>query len=220
MAANPSITEIFATLLITPWFRWAIFAVSFALTIYAYVQDPVRYSDKKMFLGISYKLFAYIIEIIVIIAAFATFLSLWYTIPFTSRFPTMWFIPVVVITFAYITQLHLESTPIPTSENKLNPPPEYIIPRKYRLLVVWALLIINSITFLQNMVYAGISPDFRTTVLHQFILNRFGGLNPDNVLKFIFSWIGTVTIALTLYQIYDVSNMRACTYNLPSSWNF
>jgi hypothetical protein len=220
MDYNPNIKTIFANLLITPWFRWLIFAVSLVLTIYVYIQDPIRYSEKKMVFGISYKLFNFLLEIITVLAAFATFLSLWYTIPFTDQFPTLWFIPVVVVTFAYITQLHLDAEPVVATEGKLNAPPEYIIPRRYRIILVWALLIINVITFLQNMVYAGISADFRTTILHQFILNRFGGLNPGNILKFIFSWLGTITVALTLYQLYDVTNMQACTYDLPQSWNF
>jgi hypothetical protein len=225
MDSNPTVVTIISNLLIKPWVRWLVLTFIIILTIYSYVQEPIRFSSKKVLFGMNNRLLQFIVIVINIIAMCAAFITLQYTIPFTNALPDMWYIPLMVLAFAYVTQVFVNTvtfsnTSLKESEEKLNAPPEYLLPRKYRLFIVWALLILISILFLQNMIYAGKTIEFKTTVMHQYILNRFGGTSPENVLKFIFSWIGIISIALNLYKLYAVKYFSACEYNLPASWNF
>ncbi len=224
MEDNPTSATILGNLVIKPWVRWLVFTLITCLSIYSYVQEPIRFSSKSVILGINNRFMQFIIVIITVITLCSAFLTLEYTIPFTKILPDLWYIPIMVLVFAYVTQVYI-NTVIPVSssgsdDNKLNAPPEFLIPRKYRMFIVWALLILTSIMFLQNIIYAGKTQMFKTTFLHQFILNRFGGSSPENMLKFIFSWIGIIVIAINLYKLYAVKAFAACEYNLPASWNF
>lgn len=217
---NESITSALIDFLLNPWFRWLSFIALTVLTILGYIQEPIRFSDKRDILNINYKYQYFILQIINFSLAAIAFLGLWYTIPFTNKFPYLWYIPLLIMCYAYITQITIDSPTVIDDKNDLNAPPSYLWSKDYRLWIFWGILIFDAICFLQGFLYAGIMPQFNNTVLHQFVLNRFGGANPGNIVSFTYSWLGIVAIFLDIYVLYNQINYRACDYNLPASWNY
>ena len=206
--------------LLNPWFRWLSFLALTILTILGYVQEPIRFSNEKAGLGLNYKYQYFVIQIINMSIAAIAFLGLWYTIPFTKSFPYLWYIPIIIIGYAYITQLTFDSPVVEDDGKKFNPPPSYMWSKQYRGLIFWGILIFDIICFLQGFIYAGVSPQFKTTVLHQFVLNRFGGADAGNLTSFAYSWLGVAAVCLDIYMLYNQTTFRACEYKLPASWNF
>lgn len=206
--------------LLNPWFRWLTFIALTILTILAYVQEPIRFSNDKAWFVLNYKYQYFIIQIINMSIASIAFLGLWYTIPFTKSFPYLWYIPIIIIGYAYITQLTIDSPTVVDDGKTFNPPPTYMWSKKYRSIIFWGILIFDILCFLQGFIYAGVSPEYKTTILHQFVLNRFGGVNENNMTSFIYSWLGVVAVCLDIYMLYNHTTFTACEYNLPSSWNF
>ena len=209
----------FMDFLLNPWFRWLSFLALTILTILGYVQEPIRFSDKPDLFGVNFKYQYFVIQIINLSIAAIAFLGLWYTIPFTKSFPYLWYIPIIIIIYAYVTQLTIDSPTVVDDGKSFNPPPSYLWPKLYRGLVYWGILIFDIICFVQGFIYSGVSPQFKTTVLHQFILNRFGGADAGNVASFTYSWLGVAAVCLDIYMLYNQSTFRACDYNLPASWN-
>lgn len=207
-------------LFITPSFRWWVYIIAFVLVIYSYIIDPIRFSSVKGTIGLPYKYEYFIIMCLTLFFYLFVFLGLWLTIPFTARLPYLWYIPIIVVIFAIITQISLDS-PIITTDNKdesLNPPPSYFQPRSIRKIIYYAILVLDVIIFIQGLIYAGISTQFKSTVLHQFFLNRFGGTSPENMLNFATEWLGVAGILLDIYWIYGVETFSPCEYKLPVSW--
>lgn len=205
--------------LLQPWFRWFSFIALTILTILGYIQEPIRFSDKSDILGINFKYQYFVIQILNISIAAIAFLGLWYTIPFTKSFPYLWYIPIMIIIYAYITQLTIDSPVVKDDGEGFNPPPTYLWPKFYRAFIFWGILIFDIICFLQGFIYAGVSPEFKTTILHQFILNRFGGVEPGNLASFVYSWLGVAAVCLDIYMLYNQATFKPCNYDLPNSWN-
>ena len=120
--------------LITPPFRWILLFLSTIINIMLYVNEPMRFSFQKSFLGISYKWELYIIQIMSFIAIFLTFLGMWITIPFTTILPNYWYLPVFIIFIAIVTQITISSPQI-SDDGSFNPPPTYLLPLKYRIIL-------------------------------------------------------------------------------------
>jgi hypothetical protein len=206
--------------LLNPWFRWISFIVLTTLTILGYLQEPIRFSDEPSGLGLNYKWQYFVIQILNMSIASIAFLGLWYTIPFTKSFPYLWYIPIIIIGYAYITQLTVDSPVVKEDNQTFNPPPSYMWSKWNRGLIFWGILIFDIICFVQGFIYSGVSPQFKNTVLHQFILNRFGGTDPSNLASFTYSWLGVAAVCLDIYMLYNQTTFRACDYKLPASWNF
>jgi hypothetical protein len=215
-----SMTSALGDFFLNPWFRWLAFIVLTILTILGYVQEPIRFSGKKDLFGVNFKYQYFVIQIINLSIAAIAFLGLWYTIPFTNKFPYLWYIPIIIIGYAYITQLTLDSPVVIDDGKTFNPPPSYLLSKGKRLIIFWGILIFDIICFVQGFIYSGVSPQFKNTVLHQFILNRFGGAEPGNLTSFTYSWLGVAAVCLDIYMLYNQSSFKACDYNLPASWNF
>jgi hypothetical protein len=132
--------------------------------------------------------------------------------------PDMWYVPMFAILFAIITQLFID-TPAVKVSNALSPPPKYIPAKPYRRIVYYAILVLDIIIFIQGFIYAGISKQFKTTILHQFILNRFGGTEPQNMLNFLTEWFGIIGLILDGYWVYGLETFSACSHGLPASWD-
>ena len=207
-----SLGSAFMDFLLNPWFRWISFITLTILTIIGYVHEPIRFSDKPDLLGVNFKNQYFVIQILNMSIAAIAFLGLWYTIPFTTSFPYLWYIPIIVIGYAYITQLTIDSPVVVDDGKSFSPPPNYLWPKTYRALF-------DIICFIQGFIYSGVSPQFKTTILHQFILNRFGGVDAGNLTSFTYSWLGIAAVCLDIYILYNQTTFKACTYNLPSSWN-
>ena len=154
-----------------------------------------------------------------IFAYLFTFLSLWYTISFTDKFPYLWFIPFFILIYAILLQITVNTTPVSKDET-LNSPPDNFLPRKYRYLIYIFIVICDIIIFIQAFLYSGITTQFKTTVLHQFFLNRFGGFSAKNLFNFLTGWFGLIGLGLDFYMVYNQVNFKACQYGLPESWNF
>jgi len=208
-----------AEFLITPAFRWILLLISTIISIVLYVNEPLRFSFVKSFLGISYKLELYIIAIISLIAIFLTFLGMWITIPFTTILPDYWYLPVFIILIAIITQITISSPQI-SDDGSFNPPPIYILPLKYRIILSYTAFIIDTIIFIQAFIYFGIADYTKKTVISRYILERFGGWYDGNKLDFIFEWLGIFDLIIRSYVLQLQFYFTACKYSLPQSWNF
>lgn len=210
--------DLLSKLLINPALRWIVYFLTLALVMYAYVMEPARFSAKRSFFGITSSFETFISMCFTLMFYLVLFLGLWLTIPFTDKLPDLWYVPMFAILFAIVTQLFID-TPTVGSDKAFSPPPTYIPAKPYRRLVYYGILILDVIIFIQGFIYAGISTQFKTTILHQFILNRFGGTTPGNMLNFLTEWFGIIGLVLDGYWIYGLETFTACKFGLPSSWN-
>lgn len=208
-------------LLINPGFRWFCYLAVVILTLFAYLQDPVRFSTQTAFTGLPYNYHFYFSICITITIYVITFLGLWYTIRWDKgTLSTYWYIPFIVLAYAIITQIFVSSTPISYDDDSLSPPPWYMLPRYTRLWIYYVILCLDILIFISALLYSGTSTTFNTTILHRYILNRFGGLEPGNVLNFIIGWLGLGGLVIDVYAIHIQQGFNSCRYGLPESWNF
>lgn len=227
----PNITDItldnISRLIITPGFRWLVYIIALALVLYNYVLEPMRFSNKKTWFGLSYKYENFIMMCFTGFFYIFVFLGLWLTIPFTDILPEYWYIPAIVFIFAIILHLTISAPTINLApqnsatkeQERLQPPPQYFQPKSVRKAMYYVILILDIIMFVQGLIYAGIKTNFKTTVLHQFFLNRFGGTDSENMLNFATEWLGTFGILIDIYWIYSLETFSSCKYGLPASWN-
>ena len=202
-------------------FRWIVFAVTLFLTLLGYIQEPIRFSGEKSSLGgITYKYYYFFMISITLFIYTLTFLGLYYTIPFTNKLPEYWYIPVIIILYTIITDITFSSPIFTIEEDKLNPPPDYMMAKNYRILIYYGILILDIIAFIQVLLYMGVTPQYKSTLLHQFFLNRFGGFRSGNIMNFVFSWLGIFGILIDINVLFNQLNFTACKYGLPEIWNF
>ena len=208
-----------AEFIITPLFRWICLGVSIIIDIVKYINEPQRFSFKKSFEGITYKWHLYIIAIISMTSYCLTTIEMWFTIPFTKYLPDYWYIYLFIIALAILTQITVNSPQIEDDGN-FNPPPSYMLPQKYRVLIAYISVVITIVVMIQSYIYYGISDYSKKTVLSRYFTERFGGWYEGNRLEFIHNWSGAIHIIITIYILYLQNNFQACNYNLPVSWNF
>jgi hypothetical protein len=214
-------------IIINPSVRWIVYIIALALVLYSYVLEPIRFSNKKTWFGLSYKYENFIMMCFTAFFYIFVFLGLWLTIPFTELLPEYWYIPVIVFIFAIILHLTISTPTINLApqnsavkeQERLQPPPQYFQPKSVRKAMYYVILILDIIMFVQGLIYAGIKTNFKTTVLHQFFLNRFGGTDSENMLNFATEWLGTFGILIDVYWIYGLETFSTCKYGLPASWN-
>lgn len=217
---SENILKTISEILIKPSLRWIIFLALIILTILSYIQEPVRFSGKIAFTGVSFKLHYFILICITIFIYIFSFLGLEFTIPFSKNLPAYWYIPIIIIIYAIILDITTKSYIVTDKKGNLEPPPKYLLPKKYRLILFYFIIAFDILAFIQTFLYYGISVQFKTTVLHQFFLNRFGGFKPGNILAFITSWLGILGLLLDGYMLKNQIGFIACNYGLPESWNF
>ena len=208
-----------AEFLLTPAFRWIIFLLRVVLSILLYINEPQRFSYVKSFDGLSYKWHLYIIAMFSAIALFLTMIGLWIQIPFTKSLPEYWYIPVFILYITIITQITIDSPQV-KDDGSFNPPPSYLLPHKFRMILSYTAYILDIIIFAQIYIYFGIADYSKKTIFSRYILERFGGWYPGNKLDFIFDWSGVIDTALNTYVLYLQYTFTACEYGLPQSWNF
>jgi hypothetical protein len=189
------------------------------VSIILYINEPQRFSYVTAIDGLSYKWHLYILAMISMIATFLTFLGMWLTIPFTDKLPEYWYIPIFFIILAIVTQITISSDQV-ENDGSLNPPPQYLLPHKYRMIFAYLAFILDIIIFAQIFIYFGVADYSKRTILSRFILERFGGWYPGNKLDFIFDWLGVLELVYRIYIIYLQNTYTACAYGLPESWNF
>jgi hypothetical protein len=218
--SNTSSIKLFIDILTNETFRWILLGLTISITIFAYFQEPIKYSKKKTYMGLSNKINLFVLICITLFLYFFNILGLEFTIPFSKNMPFMWYITLIIIIYSLIIDITINTRVVTNDNENLNPPPSYILPKKYRLIIYYLIIIFDVIIFIQALLYSGINPQFKKTILHQFFLNRFGGFTPKNVLTFIISWLGLIGIFLDAYMINNQHNFSACKYGLPESWDF
>lgn len=214
-----SLLQNFINLLINPILRWLILGFTIILTIISYIQEPIRFSAMKSYFKINYKMQYFILICFTIFIYIFNVLTLEFTIPFSKNMPSLWYIPLIIILYSIILDITINTKTV-NNNNNFQPPPKYLLPKKYRLIILYFILIFDIIIFIQGLLYSGINIQFKTTILHQFFLNRFGGFKPGNALIFIISWLGIIGLLLDIYVIKNHNLFNACEYGLPESWNF
>jgi len=213
-------------IIINPTFRWLSYLITLLLVIYSFIIEPIRFSGKRGIFGISYKYEYFIMMCFTLFFYLFVFLGLWLTIPFTNIFSDYWYIPIMVIIFAITLHITISSPSInldgkkeASTKETLSPPPTYFQPKYVRKIIYYAILVLDVLMFIQGLIYAGITTQFKTTVLHQFFLNRFGGTKPENMLNFATEWLGLIGILIDVYWIYGLETYTPCKYGLPASWD-
>ena len=210
--------------------RWGTFFCVMILNFIAFYQDPLRYSLSKNCIGLPCKWFGFLAGMGTFTMDVLTLLGLWYTIPFSKSMPNLWFIPIIIIGYAIISEITIWSSVYQerckvdekTNETvcKFDPPPSGLWPRKRRLILYSTILILDIIIFAQFYMYAGFKKLVHQTILHKFFLERFGGLYEGNIVQFIVSWVGILGILFDIIAWKIVYGFQACQYSLPKSWNF
>lgn len=204
--------------IITPLFRWILLFISIILSVLQYYNEPQRYSYAIAFTGLSYKWHLYIIAIFICITSVLTIVGFWSSIPFTDALPEYWYFALLIILLAITTQITLDSEQV-QYDGSFNPPPTYMLPQKYRVMLTYANLVIFIIVIIQMYIYYGIADTSKTTLLSRYVLERFGGWYEGNKADFLFEWGGILDCIIKIYLLYLQIIFQACNYGLPPSWN-
>jgi hypothetical protein len=148
-------------------------------------------------------------------------MGLWINTPSRDAIPLPdnWYIYLFILCMAIITQVTLDSPEV-IDDGSFNPPPSYMLPDKYRIMLTYASLVVNIVVMIQAFIYFGIADISKKTVLSRYFLERFGGWYVGNKMDFVYEWSGMIDIIISSYVLYLQSNFRACEYGLPPSWNF
>jgi hypothetical protein len=208
-----------AEFITTPLFRWIFLFLAIVLNLVKYYNEPQRFSYKKAFTGLSYRWHLYLIAVISCISYCFMSLGLWLSVPFTSYLPDNWYIYLFILCMAIITQIAVDSKPV-SDDGSFNPPPTYMLPDKYRIMLTYASLIVNIVVMVQTYVYLGIADLSKKTILSRYLLERYGGWYAGNKLDFVYEWSGLIDIFIAMYILHLQFNFQACVYGLPASWNF
>ena len=207
-----------AEFIITPLFRWITLLLTVILTILLYLNQPQRFSYVEAGFGLSYKWHLYSLAVFGAITTILTFVSLWIQIPFTDKLPNYWYIYLFILYLAIITQITMDSPQI-SDDGTFNPPPVYMLPQKYRVLLSYASVVVDALIMIQLYIYFGIADITKKTVVSRYVLERFGGWYSGNKLDFLLDWSGIIDTIIKIYILSLQTNFNACDYNLPSSWN-
>ena len=204
--------------IVTPLSRWLLLLLGIIITIIQYLNTPQRFSFKIAEFGIPFKWYIYILCMFNLFTSCLTTIGQWTTIPFTDALPEYWYIYIFILCFAIITQITVDSKEI-VDDGSLNPPPLYMYPQKYRVIIAYISVCIDTMLMVQLYIYNGIADVTKKTLLSQYLLERFGGWIDGNKLDFLFEWSGMIDVFIKIYILLLQTNFYACDYGLPSSWN-
>jgi hypothetical protein len=204
--------------LITPLSRWLLLFLGLVITILQYLNSPQRFSFRIAEFNITFKWYMYILCMFNLFTSSLTTIGQWSTIPFTDVLPDYWYVYLFILLFAIITQITIDEKQI-ADDGNLNPPPKYMYPQKYRVIIAYISVLIDSLLMIQIYIYNGIVDVSKKTLLSQYVLERFGGWIDGNKLDFIFEWSGMIDVFIKIYILLLQTNFYACDYGLPPSWN-
>ena len=207
-----------AEFLTTPITRWILLFLGIFVTILQYLNSPQRFSYLNSKIGISFKWYMYILCMFNLFTSSLTTIGQWSVIPFTDMLPDYWYIYLFVLCFAIITQITIDSPQI-ADDGSFSPPPIYMYPQKYRVMIAYISVVIDSLLMIQLYIYNGIADNSKKTLLSHYILERFGGWIEGNKLDFLFEWSGMIDVFIKIYILILQDTFRACDYGLPPSWN-
>jgi len=201
-----------------PLIRWICHILTIVLSILLYLNQPQRFSYRTDFGNISYKWQMYIIAVFGAITTTLSFIGLWIQIPFTDKLPNYWYIYIFILYLAILTQITVDSKQY-SDDGSFNPPPEYMVSQKYRIIISYASTIVDALIMIQIYIYFGISDVTKKTIYSKYFLERFGGWYSGNKLDFLFDWSGVIDTIIKVYILYLQTKFSACDYGLPPSWN-
>lgn len=206
--------------LTTPFLRWVMLGLSAILNLVKYLTEPQRFSTHKAFDGLPYKWHLYLITIISSISYTFMAFGMWLEVPFKEYIPLPdnWYIYLFILCLAIITQITVDS-PVITDDGSFKPPPSYMLPHKYRVMIAYVSLVVNIIVQLQTYIYFGIADLSKKTIVSRYILERYGGWYAGNKLDYLYEWSGMIDIFIAMYVLYLQDTFQACSYGLPPSWN-
>ena len=211
--------EDLAEFIVTPLSRWIFLWLGIIITLIQYYNSPQRYSFVSAYFGISFKWYMYILCMINLFTSALTTMGQWATIPFTDKLPDYWYLYIFILCFAIVTQITVESPQYVNDPNTLNAPPIYMLTQKYRVIIAYCSVIIDTILMIQLYIYLGITNTANKTILSKYVLDRFGGWIEGNKLDFIFEWSGMIDVFIKIYILLLQTGFYACEYGLPPSWN-
>ena len=204
--------------LITPLSRWLLLLLGLFITILQYLNSPQRFSFRLAEFNITFKWYMYILCMFNLFTSSLKTIGQWSTIPFTDVLPDYWYVYLFILLFAIITQITVDEKQI-ADDGNLNPPPQYMFPQKYRVIIAYISVIIDTLLMVQIYIYNGVVDVSKKTLLSQYVLERFGGWIDGNKLDFIFEWSGMIDVFIKIYILLLQTNFYACDYGLPPSWN-
>lgn len=206
-------------------FRWFIYLTVMILNFIAYYQDPSRYSlEPKCYFNTPCKWFNYVAGMITFTLDILTFIGLWYTIApqmLYNFLPSFWYIPFIILGYAIITQITIDSDIYKNHEDILAQPPEYMWAQKWRIVLYTIIMVLDIIIFAQLYIDSGANDYTKKLKIFDVIVKgRFGSWAEGNYINFIFSWLGITCIIIDTFAIYNTVTFNSCIYGLPVSWNF
>lgn len=212
--------NLFTSFLTNPLLRWLFWLTVTILNFFAFIHDPLRFSKDHDFFGFPNKWFIYVARMLTFTLDILTFLGLWFTIPFAENLPVYWFIPLIIVGYAVISQYTIDSDTYKREEGHFAPPPQYLWSKYSRIILFTVILVLNLTIFIQFYIASGVKEYYNNTILHRFFLQRFGGYGSGNHLAFIVAWLGLLSFIFDSRMLEAQYNFKACKYNLPDSWNF
>lgn len=198
-------------------FRWFVYILVFMLNFLAFYQNPVLRTDSRKCYGIPCRWFSFITGIGAMSLYSFGLIALWYSSPFSEHIPNYWYIPVIALTYAIITQITI-SVQVVEDNGEFNPPPQGLWPKEDRIKLYLFILLLDVIYFHQMYLDSGQILTNNKRVLDNIFLSRFGGTK--NNLSFFLGWFGLVGLLFDILSIRFISSFDACYYGLPPSWNF
>lgn len=206
-------------------FRWLLFFSVLILNFIAYYQDPTRYTIRpKCYFNTPCKWFNYTAGMMTFTMDIITFIGLWYTIApswLLNSLPQFWFIPFILLGYAIITQITIDSSTIEDHKEILASPPSGIWPKQWRIILYTIILLIDTIVFAQMYIDSGVNDYTKKFKIFDFVVKgRFGGWSNGNYVQFLFSWMAIIGVCIDILSLYFVATYNSCYYELPISWNF
>lgn len=206
-------------------FRWFMFFSVMILNFIAYYQDPTRYTMKpQCYFRTPCKWFTYVAGLGAFTMDVLTFIGLWYTISplwMRNNMPDYWYIPFIVLGYAIISQITIDSPVYQDNEDALNRPPQYLWPQRWRVVLYATIMIFDICIFTQMYIDSGINDYSKNFRVFDFLVRgRFGGWSKGNYVQFLFSWMALCGVIIDIMALRYTYMFNACDYGLPISWNF
>ena len=111
----------------------------------------------------------YVLAVFGALTTLLTFVGLWLQIPFTDKLPDYWYLYIFILYLAILTQVTVDSKQY-VDDGSFNPPPSYMLPQKFRVILSYASLIIDFLVLIQLYIYFGVADLSKKTVVSRFFL--------------------------------------------------
>ena len=195
-----NIIETINKLLISDIFRIGLLFTLVILTLYAYYIEPLKHSGKVSYLNLNLKTKILITTLISTTTYCVSIVGLVYTLNLTKNISFIWILILCILIFGIVLHFNDISPIINKDNEQFKSPPKNIISIRYRLLIYYFLIILDILKFYQDYLYYGKNSTYKTTILHQYILNRFGGYGSG--IDFWLGWLGIFGILIDYYKRY------------------